>query len=151
MRQLKALPSFGIHVQKNVNGWVKENNFKLNIWKLLLYYSYLYLFKDSVFCFQTLDPSQYSTLFLLEEKRLACSPDSLDLDANQICKQSRTQCHRLCTGPAEGSVGLIPGAGKLLGKQRMDTKSDRDPKALLDRDTEEKNSKDQPSTTIYSS
>lgn len=61
---------------------MKENTFKLNIWKLLLYYSYLYLFKDSVFCFQTLDPLQYFTLFLLEEKRLACSPDSLDLDAN---------------------------------------------------------------------
>lgn len=30
---------------------MKENNFKLNIWKLLLYYSYLYLFKDSCVLF----------------------------------------------------------------------------------------------------
>lgn len=38
-------------------------------------------------------------------------------------------------------MGLIPGAGKRPGKWRMDTKSDMDPKALLQRQIKEQNSK----------
>lgn len=38
-------------------------------------------------------------------------------------------------------MGLIPGAGKLPGKWRMDTKSGMDPKALLQRGIKEPNSK----------